>query len=186
MVMTDENREVPCETVLETSEIYSGMVIHVRLDTVQLSDGTVTKREIVQHRGAVCIVPITDDRRIVMVRQFRLAAGENLLEIPAGTLEEGENPDDCAARELEEETGLRAAKLTALFSAYLAPGYSTELIHSYLATGLTTADNKLCQDSDERVLTELVCLDDFLDQVKSGGIRDCKSIAAVLTALTYL
>ncbi len=184
--MSDEKRVVSCETVLETSEIYSGKVIHVRLNTVQLSDGMITKREIVEHRGAVCIVPITEDRRIVMVRQFRLAAGKNLLEIPAGTLEQGENPDVCAARELEEETGLKAAKLTALFSAYLAPGYSTELIHSYLATGLATAENKLSQDADERVFTESVSIDEFLDKVKSGDIQDCKSIASVLTALTYL
>ena len=132
------------------------------------------------------MLPEPETSRIVMVRQFRLAAGKALLEIPAGSLEEGEMPDLCAARELEEETGLKAANIRALFNAYLAPGYSTELMYAYLATGLTTPDDKLSQDADERVTTEFVCIDDFENKVSSGEIQDCKSIAAVLTALRYL
>src|SRR5262245_44718367 len=125
------------ETVIDSQEIYSGKIVHLRVDTVRLPNGHESKREIVGHRGAVCVVPVQADGTILLVRQFRLAAGKVLLEIPAGTLEAGEDPADCAARELEEETGFKAGQMRFLFSAFLAPGYSTELIHAYLATDLT-------------------------------------------------
>src|SRR5262249_53704279 len=137
------------ETVIGSQSIYEGRIVHLRVDTVRLPNGKESKREIVAHRGAVCIVPVRDDGKILLVQQFRLAAGKTLLEIPAGTLEEGEGPALCAERELEEETGYRAAKLVPLFQAYLAPGYSTELIYAFLATGLTPTQAHT--DADENL-----------------------------------
>src|SRR5262249_44209047 len=114
------------ETVIGSEEIFRGKIVHLRVDSIRLPDGSESKGEIVAHKGAVCVVPVRDDGTVLLIRQFRLAAGKALLEIPAGTREEGEEPDACAARELEEETGYRATTLRPLFSAYLAPGYSTE------------------------------------------------------------
>jgi ADP-ribose pyrophosphatase len=171
------------ETILGSETIYSGKIVHLRVDTVRLPDGRESKREIVGHRGAVCIVPIRDGS-VLMVRQFRLAAGKALLEIPAGTLEEGEEPDACAARELEEETGYRAGNLRPMFQAYLAPGYSTERIHAYLATGLTPASAHT--DADENVELVTLPIDEIEGRVLSGEFQDAKTIASLLVALRLL
>ena len=169
------------ETVIGSEAIYNGKIVHLRVDTVRLPDGSKAKREVVAHRGAVCIVPVQADGTVLLVRQFRLAAGGVLLEIPAGTLEAGEEPMACAARELEEETGYRAAQIVPLFSAYLAPGYSTELIHAYLATGLTATQTHF--DADENL--ELVALPraEVERRLLSGEFQDAKTIAALLLAL---
>jgi nudix-type nucleoside diphosphatase (YffH/AdpP family) len=169
------------ETVIGSESVYEGKIVHLRVDTVRLPGGKESKREIVAHKGSVCIVPIRDDGAILMVRQFRLAAGKTLLEIPAGTLEAGEEPDACAARELEEETGYRAGNLRPLFAAYLAPGYTTELIHAYLATGLTPSRTKL--DADENVELVPVPREQAERMVLSGELQDAKTISAVLVAL---
>lgn len=169
------------ETVIGSESLYAGRIVHLRLDTVRLPDGRESKREIVEHKGAVCIVPIREDGTVLLVRQFRLAAGKSLLEIPAGTREEGEEADACAARELEEETGYRAETLRPLFSAYLAPGYSTELIHAYLATGLTRRTAHT--DEDENVEVVPVPLRDLETMILNGEIQDAKTLSAVLIAL---
>lgn len=169
------------ETVIGTEEIFRGKIVHLRVDRVRLPDGTESKREIVAHKGAVCIVPIMEDGTVLLVRQFRLAAGAALLEIPAGTREEGEEAADCAARELEEETGYRAGSLQPLFSAYLAPGYSTELIHAYLATDLTKTQAHT--DADETVELIPIAADDIERKILSGEIQDSKTISAILVAL---
>ena len=169
------------ETVIGSESIYEGKIVHLRVDTVRLPDGKESKREIVAHSGAVCIVPVRDDGMILLVRQFRLAADGILLEIPAGTREAGEEPMACAARELEEETGYRAAQIVPLFSAYLAPGYSTERIHAYLATGLTATQTHF----DEGENLELVALpfDEIERRLLAGEFQDAKTIAALLLAL---
>lgn len=169
------------ETVIGTESIFEGKIVHLRVDSVRLPDGRESKREIVQHRGAVCIVPITADNHILMARQFRLAAGKTLLEIPAGTLESGENPEDSARRELEEETGYRAGTLRPLFAAYLAPGYSTELIHAYLATDLTTGATHF--DADENLELVTLPVAEVERAILAGEVQDAKTIASVLVAL---
>lgn len=171
------------ETVIGTEDIFQGKIVHLRVDKVRLPDGSESKREIVAHKGAVCVVPIHEGN-VLLVRQFRLAAGKVLLEIPAGTREPGEGPDACAARELEEETGYRAAELRPLFSAYLAPGYSTELIHAYLATGLT--ESQAHTDADENVEVEAVPLAEVERRILAGELQDAKTIAACLVALRVL
>jgi ADP-ribose pyrophosphatase len=172
------------ETVIQSETLYSGRILHLRLDTVRLPDGNQSRREIVEHRGAVCIVPVRADGMVLLVRQFRLAAGKSLLEIPAGTLEEGEDPDACAARELEEETGYKATTLRPLFQAYLAPGYSTELIHAYLATDLVPGQTHT--DSDEYVELVPMPLAEAERRVLAGEIEDSKTISALLVALRCL
>ena len=177
MKQSDEDLK---ETVIGTEEIYRGKIVRLRVDRVRLPDGKEAKREIVGHGGAVCIVPITEDGNVLMIRQFRLAAGGVLLEIPAGGLETGETPEACAARELEEETGYRTASLRPLFSMFLAPGYSTELIHAYLATGLTPGTTHM--DEDENVVLTPIPLEEVVDRILAGEIRDAKTIAAVMAA----
>ena len=172
------------ETVIGTEEIFKGKIVHLRVDTVRMPDGSESKREIVGHKGAVCIVPVQEDGTVLMIRQFRLAAGKVLFEIPAGTREEGEEPDACAARELEEETGYTAANLRPLFAAYLAPGYSTELIYAYLATGLTKTHTHT--DADENVELVPIPLAELERRVLAGELQDAKTIAAVLTAARIL
>jgi ribA/ribD-fused uncharacterized protein len=172
------------ETIIGSERIFEGRIVHLRVDTVRLPDGKESKREIVEHRGAVCIVPVREDGMVLLVRQFRLAAGKALLEIPAGTLEVGEEPLDCAARELEEETGYRAAELRPLFSMYLAPGYSTELIHAFLATDLTPTQAHT--DADEHVELVPVPLSEIEKRVLAGEFQDAKTVASLLAASRLL
>lgn len=172
------------ETVTDSESIYEGKIVHLRVDTVRLPNGKEAKREVVAHRGAVCIVPVREDGTVLLVRQFRLPAGKALLEIPAGTLEAGEEPLACAARELEEETGYRAGNLRPLFQAYLAPGYSTELIHAFLATELTETNTN--PDADENVELVPVPLAEAEDRVLRGEFQDAKTIASLLAASRLL
>jgi ADP-ribose pyrophosphatase len=172
------------ETVIGTENIYDGKILHLRVDTVRLPNGHESKREIVAHKGAVCVVPVQADGTILMVRQFRLAAGQALLEIPAGTLEPGEDPEACAARELEEETGYRATTLRPLFQIYPTPGYSTERIHAYLATGLTPGKAHL--DAGENVELVAVPMAEADRMALSGEIQDAKTLCALLVALRSL
>ncbi len=164
---------------VSSERVYEGRVIAVRVDTIRDEEGGVLRRDVVEHPGAVAIVPLTDDGRIVMVTQYRHPVGEWLLEIPAGTLEEGEDPDWCAARELEEETGYTASSLRRLFSMYMAPGYCTELLYVYVAEGLAPGEAR--PDDDERIEVTMVALSDVADMVRDGRIRDAMTIAALMT-----
>ncbi len=172
------------ETVIESTSIYEGRIVHLHVDTVQLPDGRHAKREVVGHGGAVCIVPLRDNETVLLIRQFRLPAGKVLLEIPAGGLEKGENPDDSAMRELREETGYRAGNLRRLFAMYLAPGYSTELIHTYLATDLS--EDALDQDEDENLELVPMSLNDAIALIFTGEIEDAKTIAGLFAAQQIL
>ncbi len=174
------------ETVISTNDIYKGRVIHLSVKEIRLPDGSIGRREIIEHPGAVCIVPVTDAGEVLMVRQFRLASGVNLLEVPAGTLEPDEEPAVCALRELEEETGWTAAKLTPLYEAFLAPGYSTELMYAYMATSLSKPLVAATGDADEFIGIETIPIPDLEKMVLSGQIRDCKSISAIMLALHAL
>lgn len=175
---TAVNAEPNLEPTLSTQRLYEGRIINLRVDTIGLPLGRESKREIIEHKGAVCVVPVLDDGRIAMVRQYRKATESELLEIPAGGLERGEEPEVAARRELIEECGLEAHKITKIFECFLAPGYSTELIYCYLAEQLTETDTN--PDEDEIVATELYTLEELLPMIDDLRIRDAKTIAALL------
>ena len=172
------------EVVIGTQEIYKGKVVHLRVDTVKQPDGREAKREVVAHRGATCIVPITSEGEILFVTQFRLPAGKTLLELPAGTLEIGEDPEYCAARELEEETGYKAGELKYLFNMYMAPGYSSELIYAYLATDLQIG--QVNPDEGENIELTSISFETVETMLRTGGFQDAKTIAALSVALRTL
>jgi ADP-ribose pyrophosphatase len=166
------------ETTTSSTRIYDGKVINLRVDDVLLQNGKSSKREIVEHHGAVAIVPIYDDGTVVLVRQFRLAAGRNMLEIPAGSVEPGELIDATAHRELSEEVHLQTSELISLFQSFVAPGYSTELIHTFLAKGLSPRTLK--GDDDEFLDIIRIPLSDAIDKIGTGEIEDSKSIGGLL------
>ncbi len=166
------------ETQVTSRRIFEGRVVNLRVDRVRLPDGRETDREVVEHRGAAVIVPLTDRDEVLMVRQFRYAVGEALLEIPAGTLEPGEAPLACAVRELGEEVGAHAAHWEPLAALYPSPGVMTELMHLFLATGLTEGPTYTA--GDENLVVERVPLREAVERVRQGEIRDAKSVAGIL------
>jgi ADP-ribose pyrophosphatase len=168
------------EETIDSREIYSGKILKLRVDRVRLPNGKESTREIVVHRGAITAVPLLDDGRIVMVRQFRQAAGETLLELPAGTLEPGEDHTECARRELQEEINYTPNHLTLLFASYLAPGYSSELLYTYLAEDLVKAEGQ--SDADEFLEIVTIPLDEAVEMVSQKQIKDAKSICGILMA----
>lgn len=172
------------EKTIETKDIYKGKIINLRVDSVELPDGKIASREVVEHKGAVAIVPVLEKNKVVLVKQYRHPAGKVLLEIPAGTLNPSEDPLDCAKRELIEETGYSAAKWTKLFGAYLAPGYSNEFIHIYLAEDLTPAHAEA--DEDEFIEVSIVGIDEAIDMISTGEIEDAKTISGLLMAQQFV
>ena len=167
--------------------IHRGRFLEFRVDTIERADGTTGTRDVVGHPGAVAVLALDDDRRLLLVRQWRVPAGRALLEIPAGTLDvhDGvtEDPDVAARRELEEETGHRAATWRKLASFWTAPGFASELMHLYLATdmaGVGAADDRLTPDEDERLELRHVPLDDAVAMVEAGELGDAKSILGIL------
>ena len=180
-------REDLTERVIASRVLHRGGYLEFRVERIERADGSQADRDIVGHPGAVAIVALDADDRVLLVRQYRLAAGGPLLEIPAGGLdvpEDGGDPEDpelAARRELEEETGSRAVTWRKLGSFWTAPGFATELMHLYLATGLESvaADGRLAPDEDERL--ELVPMPwrDAIGLVERGEIRDAKSIVGL-------
>ncbi len=168
------------EETIESREIYSGKILTLRVDRVRLPNGKESTREVVVHRGAITAVPLLDDGQVVMVRQFRQAAGETLLELPAGTLEPGEDHVECARRELQEEINYTPNRLTLLFASYLAPGYSSELLYTYLAEDLVKAEGQ--SDADEFLEIVTIPLDEAVEMVSRKQIKDAKSICGILMA----
>ena len=167
------------EEVLQSDERYRGRKIGLRIDRVRMADGRQTTREVVFHPGAVAIVPLLPDGRVVLIRQYRHATGEVLLELPAGTRDQpGEAPIDTAARELIEETGYRAGQLKHLADFYTAPGFCNELMSLYVATDLTTGDQSLMED--ETIGVEVIALDAATALIADGTIRDAKTIVGLL------
>jgi len=171
---------LPDEPTISTERIFQGRVLGFRVDTVKLHTGAVSTREIVEHRGAVVMVPIDAEGRVLLVSQYRKAIEQELLELPAGGLNPGEAPDDAALRELREEVGVTAGTLTKLGGFYAAPGYCQEYLHLYLATDLREAP--LDPDEDENVVVEPHTLAEALALIESGHIRDAKSVAGLLWA----
>ncbi len=172
------------ETVIGTERIYEGRVVSLRVDTVRLPSGRESRREVVEHSGAVAVVPMQDEKTVLLIRQFRLPAGRAILEIPAGGMDEGETPEVCARRELAEEIGLVPGRLVPLYSCYLAPGYSTEIIHGFLALDLREAP----EDPDEDELVEVVPMpiEEAIAAVATGEIADAKTIAGLTLAARLL
>lgn len=168
------------ERTVESHYVYRGRILDLRLDTVALPDGSTTKREIVEHRGAVAILPIDPEGNVILVRQFRKPIERSILEVPAGTLDPGEEVETCLHRELREETGLTADRVERLTAYYSAVGFCTEMIHVYAATGLHEGESGL--EADEFVEVVPMPSGDALALVESGEIVDGKSIIALLSA----
>ncbi|NIM05934.1 MAG: NUDIX domain-containing protein [Armatimonadetes bacterium] len=169
-----------CERIIASNEVFSGRLLRVRVEEVALPDGERAQREVVYHPGAIAVVPLLESGDVVMVRQFRLPTGKALLEIPAGVLEEGEAPEECVERELSEEIGMRPGRLDRLCSIYLAPGYSSEVIHLFLAGDLQPAWAP--KDEDERLERVEVSVSEALRMIERGEIQDAKTIVGLLLA----
>ncbi len=169
------------ENKISSKEIFEGKVMRVTVDKVELPNGAEAVRELVHHRGAVCVLPLTDEGDVICVRQFRYAHGEVLLEIPAGKLEEGEDDHRAAVlRELSEETGARCNELIYLGKLYPSPAIFTEVIHMYLAKGLTFGETH--PDEDEFLEVTRVPLETLKEMVMRGEIYDAKTQVCVLRA----
>jgi ADP-ribose pyrophosphatase len=160
-----------------TKNIYTGMVVTLNIDTVRLPNGVTVDLETIRHPGAAAVVPIKDDGTVVLIRQFRHAAGGFIYEIPAGKLSPGEEPLQCAARELEEEIGYRASSFELLSSIFTAPGFADEVIHVYKATGLTKGRQQL--DRDEVLEVVEMPLHLAIERIQDGTIRDGKTIVGL-------
>ena len=165
-------------------EKYKGIIVRVRLDDAELYTGKVVKREVVEHPGGVTILPVDEDGSCYMVRQFRYPFGRMMLEAPAGKLEYGEDHRECAVRELSEETGFTADELVYLGGCCTSPGFSTEVLHIYLALGLHAGESH--PDQDEFLNVEKIPLHELSRMVMAGEIDDAKTIVAVLKAEKYL
>jgi len=165
------------EVTINTRNIYNGRLLKLRVETVRLPDGRETTKEIVEHPGAVAIIPILNNGKLLFVKQYRTAARTHMVEIPAGTLEADEMPLACAKRELIEETGYAAQHLTKLFSCYLAPGYSSEKIHFFLARQLVRT--KMRPAEDEFITVQAMELDAALKAIERGKIQDAKTISSL-------
>jgi ADP-ribose pyrophosphatase len=172
------------EKQLETSTVYEGMIVNVRRDVAELQNGARARREVVEHPGGVGIVPLTKDNKVLMVRQYRYPMEEELLEIPAGKLDEGEDPFECAVRELSEETGCTAGKLVDLGATYPSPGFCREVLHLYLALDLNHGEMHL--DENELLSVEPVGIDELIDKIMANELPDAKSIIGIMKAKRYL
>lgn len=160
-----------------TKNIYNGKVVTLNVDTVTLPNGVTVDLEVVRHPGAAAVVPLKDDGTVVLIRQFRHAAGGFIYEIPAGKLHPGEDPLNCALRELEEEVGYKASSFELLASIFTAPGFTDEVIRVYQATGLVKGRQHL--DRDEVLEIVEMPLSDAIGKIEDGTIRDAKTIVGL-------
>lgn len=166
------------EEIIRSEYLYRGHILKLRLDQTRLENKQVVQREIVEHHGAVAIVALDAQNKVLMVRQYRSGAGRELLEIPAGTIEDGEDPALCATRELKEETGYLALRWDNLGYFYSSPGFCTEKMYLYLARQLT--QGTATPESDELIRVESIPLNQLTDQIQSGEILDAKTIVGLL------
>ncbi|MBI4280537.1 MAG: NUDIX hydrolase [Armatimonadetes bacterium] len=173
----------PRERQLSTERVYEGRVVSLRVERVQLPSGRVTVREIVEHRGAVAMVPLLSPDTLLLVRQYRRAVDQELLEIPAGTLEPGEEVEACLQRELAEEIGHRAGRFSHLVNFLPSPGFLTEVLYVYLAEAL--APHRL-EAEEEDLRVEQVPLARARALIDEGVIRDAKSIIGILLTMERL
>lgn len=170
--------------LLKSETLFQGRAFKIRRDTLKTPDGGETKLDIVEHGGSVIIIPVDAEGNLLFVRQYRHAAGLDLLELPAGTRDGDEPHDECAAREIREETGMEAGTLKRIGDFYLAPGYSTEFMVVFLATDLKP--NPLEADEDEFLQVEKIPVKEAIEMAERGEMPDAKSLAALLLACPHL
>jgi ADP-ribose pyrophosphatase len=163
--------------IIGTKKVYEGRVFNVRLDQIRLPNRRLIQADIIEHHNSVAIIPVDYDGNVWFVRQYRYPAEKNLLELPAGVMDENETPVQSAQRELREETGMAAERLTLLGEFYLAPGYSTEYMHVFLAEDLRPSP--LSPNVDEFIDLEKISYDQILHMINNGDIYDAKSLAAL-------
>ena len=173
------------ERSISSEQVYDGVLLDVRRDEVELPDGETAPREWIKHVGAAAVVPVDDEDRVVLLRQYRFAPGREFWEVPAGKMdEEGEDPIDVAQRELAEEAGVEAARWTRLGQTYPCIGYSNEVIHLFLAEGLSAAEEHA--DDDEFVEPFRIPMAEAVAMARRGEIADAKSCVALLLAAAAL
>lgn len=170
--------------LIKSETLMKGRAFSIRRDHLKTPDGRETKYDIIEHGGSVVIIPIDENGNVLLVRQYRHATGGDLLELPAGTLDDNEDPKVCAAREIREETGMAAGKLLKLGDFYLVPGYSTEFMHVFLATELS--DDPLEADADEFLSVESIPIAEAIQMAERGEMPDAKSLAALFLAKSHL
>jgi ADP-ribose pyrophosphatase len=169
--------------------VYTGRVINLDVDLVEFPNGTTGELELFRHPGASAVVPFLsdprgDDPQLLLIKQYRYAADGFIYEIPAGRLDAGEDPADCARRELQEETGCAAGKIEHLYTMYTTPGFTDELIHIFMATDLVHGDS--ATEADEFLTLETVTLSRALELIKKGEIKDAKTTTAILFAAGFV
>jgi len=172
------------EKQIETKTLYEGMIVNVRRDVAEIQGGRRVAREVVEHPGGVGIVPVTQDNKVLMVRQYRYPMEEELLEIPAGKLDDGETPLECAVRELSEETGCTAGKYVDFGATYPSPGFCKETLYLYLALDLQYGQMHL--DEGELLRVEPVGIDDLMGKIMANELPDAKTIIGIMKAKKYL
>lgn len=172
------------EKTVSKNHIYTGKIIELEHLTVTLPDGSQSTRDIVRHPGASVIIPIDENGDIYMVKQYRKPIEKVSLELPAGKLDKGEEPIECAKRELKEETGLTAKNIKLLFSIHSTPGFSDEVLHLYLATGLEIGE--ACADEDEFITSKKYKLEQLIEMIYNHEITDAKSIIGIMSAERYI
>ena len=172
------------ERCTSTTRVFDGHILSLRVDEVQFDDGIKATREVVEHRGASVIIPLLENNQVLLVRQYRYAVGRELLEIPAGTCDDGESPDNCARRELQEETGFTCEEFEKILECYVAPGYSNEKISFYLAKGLKRTQQN--PDEDERITVESLPIQKALAKIRNGEICDAKTVCALFRMLDFI
>lgn len=168
------------EKTIKTKQIYQGKIVNLQVDDVILPNGNTAKRELIHHSGAVAVIPITKDNKILFVKQFRKPLEKTLVEIPAGKLEEGEKPEVTAVRELEEETGYTTSDLSFITSFYTSPGFANELMYIYLTNDLKLLDKPIEGDEDEFVEVIELTLEEAKQYIKEEQIHDAKTNYAIL------
>lgn len=170
------------EKTIATKPIYDGKIISLQVDDVRLPDGNEAKREIVKHPGAVAVIPVTSEGKIILVKQYRKALERTLVEIPAGRIEPGEDPMLTATRELEEETGFGTKDIAYLQSFATSPGFADEIIHLYVAKGLFPIESPAAGDEDEFIERLEITIEEAEEMVASGDIYDAKTAFAIIYA----
>jgi len=170
--------------IRQVHELYRGNAFSFVKEAITLPNGRDTEMAMVRHPGSTAIVPLLDDNTVVMTFQYRHAIRDYILEIPAGTMDRGETPMECAIRELEEETGYRAGKMTALSQIHILPAYTDEKIHLYLAGDLTLSEQNL--DADEIICVKKYPLQELVRMIENGTITDGLTIIAILTAAGHI
>ncbi|HEU0167812.1 MAG TPA: NUDIX hydrolase [Chloroflexota bacterium] len=168
------------ERTVASREVFNGRLLRLRVDEVELDNGRRAQREIVEHPGAVAILAFTDNGQLVLVKQYRKAAERQTVEIPAGTLGKGEAPRDCAMRELKEETGFSASTLQLICTFYSAVGFCNEMLHLFVAQGLTAGES--AQEEDENIELVVAPVADAMQMIREGTIVDSKTVAGVFWA----